>query len=238
MKNIIKIILYSNERKIQDLLSEENQIYTFLNPVSYLEARKDKQLFEKFDGIFIDGSILVKAFKYIYKIVIKRRSFDMTSIAPELFSFSIKNRKTIYFVGAKEDEIKITINILKKEYPLLNIVGYRNGYFNDQKEVENEYKKIISVKPNFLIIGMGGGYQERFLLKIKEQGFKGIGFTCGGFISQTAKGINNIDYYPQWVDKYNIRFFYRIYKEKHTRRRYLKAAFIFPIIFIKDWIFK
>lgn len=34
---------------------------------------------------------------------------------------------------------------------------------------------------------MGILAQENFLLKVKQAGFEGIGFTCGGFIHQTAK---------------------------------------------------
>ncbi len=36
------------------LLSGKGKIYTFLNPVSYLDAIKDKKLFDRFDGIFAD----------------------------------------------------------------------------------------------------------------------------------------------------------------------------------------
>jgi N-acetylglucosaminyldiphosphoundecaprenol N-acetyl-beta-D-mannosaminyltransferase len=77
--------------------------------------------------------------------------------------------------------------------------------------------------------------QEEFLAKVKENGFEGIGFTCGGFIHQTAK-VGSVPYYPNWVNALNIRFLYRIVYEKHTRKRYLKAAIIFPIIFTKDRI--
>mgnify|MGYP000060826451 CR=1 FL=1 len=56
-------------------------------------------------------------------------------------------------------------------------------------------------------------------------GYQGIGFTCGGFVHQTA--MNRMHYYPNWVDKMNLRFVYRMYKEKHTRTRYLQAAFLF-----------
>lgn len=82
---------------------------------------------------------------------------------------------------------------------------------------------------------MGILMQERFLLKVKEAGFKGIGFTCGGFIHQTAK--NEIDYYPEWVNRMNVRFVYRMYKEPHTRKRYLQAALVFPARFICERIF-
>ena len=53
--------------------------------------------------------------------------------------------------------------------------------------MEEEAEKIAGLQPDFLIAGMGVLTQETFLLKIREAGFQGIGFTCGGFIHQTAK---------------------------------------------------
>ena len=44
--------------------------------------------------------------------------------------------------------------------------------------------------------------------------------------------MNEINYYPKWIDKYNLRFLYRMYKEPHTRMRYLKAGIIFPLRFV------
>lgn len=238
MKKIIKLVFSSDRKGLEYFFAESDRIYTFLNPVSYLDARKNKYLFEKFNGVFIDGSILIAVIKILYRKKIQRRSFDMTSVASALFDYSINNNKSIYIIGAKDKEIKTTIHILKINYPKLEIIGYRNGYFDGQKNKEECYNKIISTNPDFLIVGMGTIYQEQFLVEIKKRGFRGIGFTCGGFISQTAKGINKIDYYPKWVNKYNVRFLYRMYKEKHTRKRYFKAAFIFPVIFVKDWIIK
>ena len=84
-------------------------------------------------------------------------------------------------------------------------------------------------------IGMGILMQEKFLLKVKDMRFQGVGFTCGGFIHQTAK--NEIDYYPAWADRLNLRFIYRMYKEPHTRKRYLQAALLFPARFIFERIF-
>ena len=77
--------------------------------------------------------------------------------------------------------------------------------------------------------------QEKFLLKVKNAGYLGIGFTCGGFIHQTSR--NEIDYYPTWVDKTNLRFVYRMWKEPHTRKRYVTAGLLFPVRFIAEKIF-
>lgn len=236
--NITNIIIQTNIHfaAISEIFTIKNRIYTFLNPVSYLDASKQKNLFESFDGIFADGSLLVKAIRILYGKKIERRSFDMTSIAPELFSFAEKENKTIYIVASKQEEVETACTIFKEKYPNLNIIGYRNGYFSNEAEKEYVIQEIIQKEPDFLIVGMGIIMQEQFLLKAKQMGFKGIGFTCGGFIHQTSK--TEINYYPQWVDKYNIRFLYRMYKEKHTRKRYIKAGFIFPWIFLKDRLFK
>ena len=57
--------------------------------------------------------------------------------------------------------------------------------------------------------------QENFLLKVKNAGYQGVGFTCGGFIHQTSK--NEIDYYPAWVDVYKRQVYGRMeYMKKRS----------------------
>lgn len=228
----IQKILNTVNLSLDDIFDQENKIYTFLNPVSYITASSNKELFKNFDGIFADGNILVLFIRFLYRKKIMRRSFDMTSLAPQLFEYANKNNKTLYFIASKEEEINNALKIIQKKYPGLNIIEYHSGYFASHDEKNHEMQKILKLNPHFLIIGMGILKQEEFLIEIKEKGFSGIGFTCGGFIHQTSN--NKIQYYPPWIDKYNLRFLYRIYKEKHTRKRYLKAAFVFPITFLMD----
>lgn len=235
MKSILVSKIIQTEKETNcSLFNKKGNIYTFLNPVSYLTALKNKDIFAQFDGIFADGSILVLAIQLLYRKKVTRRSFDMTSIAPELLQYAEENKKSIYIVASKQDQVERAIKIFKEQYPNLIIAGYRNGYFSSEKEIKEEANKIVTRKVDFVIIGMGILAQESFLLKVKQIGFEGIGFTCGGFIHQTAK--NEINYYPAWVNKMNLRFIYRMYKEKHTRKRYLQAAFLFPIRFMWEKI--
>ena len=210
--------------------NKKNNVYTFLNPVSYLDALNHKELFNQFEGIFADGSILVTAIKLIYGKTVKRWSFDMTSMARVLLEYAQKNKKSIYIVASKQEQVEKAVSIFMQRYGGLQIIGYRNGYFENEKEQDEEAKHIVNVSPDFLIVGMGIITQERFLLKVKDAGFQGVGFTCGGFIHQTAR--NEIDYYPDWIDRMNLRFLYRMYKEPYTRIRYLKAGLIFPVRFV------
>ena len=232
---LVNKILSTEKYSVNQIFESKGKVYTFLNPVSYLTALDNKELFGQMDGIFADGGLLVKAIKMLYAKVVTRRSFDMTSMAPELFAYAVEHDKTIYIVASKQEQVEKAVEIFQERYPEVKFAGYRNGYFSSEEEMDKEAKHITELKPDFLIVGMGSLMQEKFLLKVKDAGYQGVGFTCGGFIHQTSK--NEIDYYPVWVDKTNLRFVYRMWKEPHTRKRYLMAGLLFPARFIAEKIF-
>ena len=230
MSPLITKILSTDKQSVEQILKGGEGIFTFLNPVSYLDALKHKELFSSFDGIFADGGLLVKAIKIAYGATVKRRSFDMTSLAPIVFSYAAKTGKSVAIVATKQEMVEKAVANLEKSFKGLNICYFRNGYFSSDAEMNSEAQKIVGLHPDILIVGMGIINQEEFLLKVRDAGFKGIGYTCGGFIHQTAQ--DKVDYYPEWVDKHGLRFVYRMYKEPHTRKRYAKAAFVFPVRFL------
>lgn len=232
---LVNQILQTDKWQFTELFERKSRIYTFLNPVSYLTALDHQSLFEKFDGVFADGSILVSAIRLLYGKKVRRVSFDMTSLAPCLLAYAEANAKTIYIVASAQNQVEKAVKIFKEQYPGLRMVGYRNGYFASEEEKQIEAKRIVELNPDFLIVGMGALMQEKFLLKVKDSGYQGVGFTCGGFIHQTAE--NQMCYYPEWIDQMNLRFLYRMYKEKHTRKRYVQAAFLFPARFIWERFF-
>lgn len=235
MSILVSKILQTECFSVNQIFENKSKVYTYLNPVSYLTALDNKDLFSQMDGIFADGGLLVKAIKLLYGKQVTRRSFDMTSMAPELFAYATEYDKTVYIVASKQEQVEKAVEIFRERYPKVKFAGYRNGYFASEDEMNEEARHITELNPDFLIVGMGALMQEKFLLKVKRAGYQGNGFTCGGFIHQTSK--NEIDYYPAWVDKTNLRFLYRMWKEPHTRKRYLMAGLLFPARFITERIF-
>ena len=241
MKSELMKILLKSDKKANSFIDLCKQIdscgkvFTFLNPVSYIDALEHKELFERFDGIFADGSLLVASIKLCYGVKVTRRSFDMTSIGKELFELSAREGKSLYIVASKQEEVDRAVKIFCDRFVGINVVGYRNGFFASEKEMEDEAKRITMFNPDFLIIGMGIIKQEEFLLRVKSSGYQGIGFTCGGFIRQTACG--EADYYPEWINRLNLRFLYRMWKEPHTRKRYFMAGLVFPVRFVWERFF-
>ncbi len=228
---LITKILSTETHSDKEIFETKGKVYTFLNPVSYLTALDNKELFGQMDGIFADGGLLVKAIKMVYGKQVTRRSFDMTSMVSELFAYAAEHDQSVYIVASKQEQVEKAVATFRERYPKVKFAGYRNGYFASEGEMDKEARHICEVNPDFLIVGMGALMQEKFLLKVKEAGYKGIGFTCGGFIHQTSK---NENYYPVWVDKTNLRFLYRMWNEPHTRKRYLMAGLLFPARFIAE----
>ena len=142
MKNppiLIKKLIEADSISNQQLIENKGRIYTFVNPVSYLTAMDYRYKFIELDGILADGSLLVLAMRLLYGKRIKRRSFDMTSLAPMFFEYANENRKTVSIIGSKQDELEKAIAILTERYPNVQWGMCRNGYF-EEGEME-EYAK-------------------------------------------------------------------------------------------------
>ncbi|WP_162996421.1 WecB/TagA/CpsF family glycosyltransferase [Mucilaginibacter celer] len=185
-------------------------------------AVKRADLFESFDYIAPDG-ILVVAILNLLKAVafkIKRFSCDMTSVVPYVFKIAIENKLSTFFLGTNASGIKESVKVFRKSFPKLKISGFRNGYFSSERERDEAILNIVKLKPDIIFVGMGTILQETMVLDLRKAGYEGAVYTCGGFLHQTK---NEINFYPQFIDKLNLRFFYRIFKENGVLKRSIKT---------------
>ena len=192
--------------------------HTFVNPYSYLLLRKNSHLIDSIDYIHCDGIALV----YLMRIVgwnVARMSFDGTSLAPIVFTDARKNNKSIYFVGSLPGVAEKVKENVELNFPGINILGCRNGYFSDKNDYDNFLLKLKNINPEILIVGMGTPAQEKFIVDLNSIGWNNTSYTCGGYLHQTAKK-GNI-YYPYLFDKFNCRWIYRIIDEPALVKRYI-----------------
>ena len=211
------------------------RVYTCVNPYSYHLVRQHYKLYNRLDGLFVDGMTMCIWIRFLWGRKIPRLSFDMAGMAVDLFARlnSKSCDKSIYFIGAKQEQLEGTIKQIRDSYPNMDISGYRNGYFIDVDDRRKAITDIVKANPSFVIIGMGSPLQEQFALDLKDAGYKGIAFTCGGFLHQTSTKMN---YYPTWVNKYNLRAFYRLFHEKGMFKRLYNVLIEFPCLFIFDTV--
>ena len=225
---------FSNKFDLEFLFKSSANV-TFLNHHSYLISRSHKKAFKKIDYIYADG-MLFHFFVNLLVSPIKKISFDMSSIAVDVFSYSERTSKKVFLIGGEQGIAKKFGTIINKQYPDLCIVGSSAGFFVEEIDKKVTIRKIIASKAEIVIVGMGTPNQEYFLNDLREMGWNGLGFTCGGFFHQTVnKGIN---FYPKVIQKLKLRWLYRIFKEPYTVPRYTTAPIKFFLLFLYDCLIK
>lgn len=216
---------------IEDFDPRKKKLITFLNPHSYTLAFKNAEMFEKFDWIAPDGILLVNILNILKAAAfkIKRFSCDMTSVAPYVFNIAVENNLSVFFLGTDAETINKSTGVFKKEFPGLHVAGNRDGYFTEDSERQEAIDKIIKLNPDIIFVGMGSLLQERMAVDLRESGYTGAIYTCGGFLHQTKTEIN---FYPKFIDRLNMRFIYRVYKEEGFLGRSAKSYPMFCYLMI------
>lgn len=200
-------------------------LMTFANPATAIAARRFpalKTALHAFDMVGPDGIGMVLAMHLLHRHRARpaqrpmRISFDSTSLAPRVFALAAERGYRVALVGGAAQIAKTAASKIRQAHPGIEIVLTADGYCDPKKLAAT----VIRQQPKIVIVGMGTLMQERFLLHLVAQGWIGLGFTCGGYLDQLAQ--KGMDYYPAWVDRYELRWAYRLIAEPgRLWRRYL-----------------
>lgn len=231
------LINYLSKKNLDVIFDVKTDIVVlYVNSYSYLLLRKENISLEISDVILTDGIMLTSMINFFSDFKTTMRTFDMTSIAEDFFNYCNANNKSVYVLGSDNKSVKKFTELITNSFCNIKIAGYHNGYFNED-ENEKIILNILKSSPNFIIVGLGTPKQEKFAIKFKQViikhdiKWKGILFTCGGFIHQTT---NRINYYPKIVNKLNLRLLYRLYKENNYDRLSHYPVFVYS--FFRDLI--
>ena len=146
VKNRYKILnSYVNAISMDETITEIEKIiaigiptqHVVINALKINLMEDDKKLREIVNScplINADGASIVWAAKQL-GIPLKERVTGC-DLFQELIKVSAKKGYKIYLFGAKEEVVKKVRDIYKNQYPSLQIVGYRNGYFTEADEEE------------------------------------------------------------------------------------------------------
>jgi N-acetylglucosaminyldiphosphoundecaprenol N-acetyl-beta-D-mannosaminyltransferase len=208
-----------------------SRLVSFLNPYSYLFLRKRQDLYDEIDEFYCDGILLSRLMVLAGKSC-KRISFDMTSLAPEVLKGAERLGRSVYFIGGEPGVVDQAVRVFRSEYDGLIVSGCRHGFFDNGEVRRRVIKDLVMLNPDFVVVGMGVPLQEKFIVDLKREGWSGVAFTCGGFFHQTAgKGTR---YYPDWMNRLNLRWLYRMIDEPKLVRRYFVEYPRFLFAFFYD----
>lgn len=168
------------------------------------------------------------------KIALKLRGANVERIAGIEFSHKLieycsKKGYSIAMVGAKERVVQTAAQNLKKEFPNLNIVCIKNGYFDN---VDDIYWALGEKKPRFILVALGAPKQEYFIEEYRKYHKDTLMVGVGGSFDVWAGMVKRA---PVIYQKLGIEWLYRAIKEPKRFKRIFPTLpkFIFRVIFYK-----
>ena len=149
------------------LAIEEKRNYQIItiNPEMIMNAQKNKAFFDILNDsdLNIPDGVGVKIALKLQGIV--QNQIRGVDFARALIKMANEFNYRVAFLGAKEEVINLAKENFLKEYPNLNFVYVRNGYFDDESKILEEIKQ---ADPQILLVGLGSPRQEQLIVKLKE----------------------------------------------------------------------
>ncbi|MDO6355576.1 WecB/TagA/CpsF family glycosyltransferase [Caloramator sp. CAR-1] len=119
----------------------------------------------------------------------------------------------VYILGAKPGVADEAVRVLKERFKGLNIVGVRDGYFNDEEEVINDINDKV---PDILFVAMGSPKQEYWITKNMERLQVPLLMGIGGSLDVIS---GNIKRAPKIMRRLGLEWLFRLIKEPWRYKR-------------------
>jgi exopolysaccharide biosynthesis WecB/TagA/CpsF family protein len=211
-------------------VSSGRLLMTYLNPFAYHIARKEPDYaanLRRFDLVVCDGVGIQIAARTVFKRPTKVISPDLPGSGHAYLELGAGRAFSLSVVGGTAEVAEKTARYFETEYPGFSGISWFDGY-GDSPERAREH--ILAAQTNMVLVGLGMGLQEAFLLELADKGWKGVGICVGGTFDKIARPEVR---YPAWTERTRLRFLGRLIKEP---RRMSKRYFFDYQIFIGRYL--
>lgn len=197
---------------------------TGANPETIAIAQNDKLLHK---AIMDSDIVNVDSFLPTRFLRLKGYHFSHRVPTPEVFEELMKcaneKRQKVFFFGAKQETLDKMKKVLEVDYPNMNIVGMRNGYYTDEEEplIADEINKLA---PDYLFVGISSPRKERFILKYKHTIDVGVFYGVGGAFDAKAGVLSRP---PKWLQHGGLEYWLRVIRNPKVYGKRMPLYFKF-----------
>ena len=210
--NGVKVFPFTSFQQLLDYVSGRKGILVAINAEKILHATpQTREIINRNIG-YCDGAGAVMA--------LKRHGVSGAVKLPgcELWLKIIAachRDKTFYLVGGRQEVIDETVAKLRREYPGIRIVAYRNGYLKTPEERAALIDDVAAKRPDFVFVAMGSPKQELLMEEMMRRHpaiYQGLG---GSFDVYTG----HVKRAPRWWVDHNLEFLYRLIHQPSRIKR-------------------
>lgn len=200
---------------------ENRQVVTaFLNSDVVFQSARDpsiREYLENVDLVLPDGQSIVFASRVAGDGNVRERVSGPDILRTSLELAEDENFR-VYFLGTKEPILETMVDAVCREYPELDVAGYRDGYFSMEEESE-VVEAVNQSEADFLYLGVPfdkrRGFIERNRAKLEASLVMGVG---GAFDVMAGE----VERAPQWMQDLWLEWFWRFLQEpQRLWKRYL-----------------
>jgi len=217
------------------LSGKPHQVIT-ANPIMVMAALNDPsvmRVMKQADLVVPDGTGVVWAAKYVGQPVAERvTGFDLMH---NLLHVGESYRWKVYLLGTAPDTVAEAARRLQAQYPSIDIVGYRDGYFKADQDAE-VIAEIRKAAPDMLFVARGADTQEPWIGKYRNELGVPLVMGIGGTLDIIAGKLKRA---PIIFQKLRLEWFYRLLKEpKRFFRMLALPQFVVKVIRDRDNVTK
>lgn len=205
----------------------ERKFIVTANPETFRLAKTDTELENiilcEENDILPDGIAIVKAARK-YGVDVAERITGIDT-AEKLLELINNKKKTLFLFGSREEVLESLVEMIRKEYPCIKVLGAVDGYVEDKDAV---FDTIAELSPDVTLVAMGVPLQEKLiarnLYKVKKGLFIGVGGTFDVLSGAKKRA-------PRIFIKLNLEWLYRIATEPSRLKRFYRnnVKFMFDV---------
>jgi N-acetylglucosaminyldiphosphoundecaprenol N-acetyl-beta-D-mannosaminyltransferase len=205
-----------------------------VNAAKLIKMRSDDELRESVlaaDLIGADGVPVVWASRLFGSPLPGR--VNGTDLMYELLKKGDEKRYRIFFFGAQQRVLDRVLDVVRKDYPGVQIAGSHHGYFAPREEPAI-VDEIRESQADILFIAFGTPKKElwvkRYLHAMEVPVIHGV----GGSFDVLARVISRA---PLWMQRHGLEWFFRLLQEpRRMWRRYLVTNTLFILFVLREWL--
>lgn len=215
------------------ITSQQFTQHVVVNVAKLVSMRKDAELAKSVtecDIINIDGMGVVWGARFLGHKVDERVSgvdlFYALNALAELEGFPV------FYLGATEEVVTKTAEVMQAKHPRLYIAGTHHGYFfNNEEEEKLVVEQIKAAGARLLFVAITSPKKENFINRWKDE--LGVDFVMGvgGTFDVVAGKVSRA---PVWMQNNGLEWLYRVIQEpRRMWKRYLVSNSQFAWLLIQ-----
>lgn len=211
---------------IQNIIKEGKPKFIVTgNVLTFIESSKNqayREILKKAEMVLPDGAGVMLASRLVGKPL--RAKISGIDLLTYLFHAGENTGYKFFFVGAESHVIEKAVSRITKQYPKLKVVGFHDGYFEDESKLIEQIK---SAKPDILIVGMGQPKQEQWIFRNLNIINVPVSIGVGGSYDVWGDKLKRA---PLVLRKTGFEWFFRAIQEPKRFLKLIKLPYFFLLL--------